>query len=160
MNLLVAFAVSLKHKLRFEPYTSYDDLSSLVAHLDTFAGAATRDSAEDIATSGKKPGFLKAAGEYLGVSFAASNPRKAIKQAKRPLGNLPLEILGYLASFTDELIQNGQLAIPMQQTLACEWKKERKKTKALHASPNWRLLACTPHNDTKQYGANNGGRGT
>lgn len=120
MNLLVAFAVSLKHKLRYEPYTSYDDLSTLVAHLDTFASAATRDSLQNI-DARKRPGFLKAAGEYLGVSFAASNPRKAIKQAKRPLGNLPLEILGYLASFTDELIQNGQLAIPMQQTLACEF---------------------------------------
>jgi putative membrane protein len=117
MNLLVAFAVSLKHKLRYEPYTSYDDLSTLVSHLDTFATAATRDAPEGVAVR-KKPGFLKAMGEYLGVSFAASNPRKVIKKAQRPLGNLPLEILGYLASFTDELIQNGQLPIPMQQTLA------------------------------------------
>ena len=119
MNLLVAFAVSLKHKLRYEPYTSYDDLSTLVSHLDTLAGAATRDQPAQV-TGRKKPGFLKATGEYLGVSFAASNPRKAIKKAERPIGNLPLEILGYLASFTDELVQNGQLPIPMQQTLACE----------------------------------------
>jgi hypothetical protein len=122
MNLLVAFAVALKHKLRYEPYTSYDDLSNLVSHLDTFASAATRDQPEN-ATVRKRPGFLKATGEYLGVSFAASNPRKTIKQAQRPLGNLPLEILGYLASFTDELVQNGQLAIPMQQTIACEFRK-------------------------------------
>lgn len=68
----------------------------------------------------RRPNKFKEMGEYLGVSFAASNPRKAIKKAKRPLGNLPLEIMGYLASFIDEIIDNGQLPIPMQQTLACE----------------------------------------
>lgn len=119
LNLIVAFAVALKHKLRYEPYTGYGDISSLVGHLDTFAGAATReDPSKSIPY---KPGFLKNTGEYLGVSFAASNPRKAIKKADRPIGNLPLEILSYLASFTDEIIQNGQLAIPMQQTLACRF---------------------------------------
>lgn len=111
--------MALKHKLRYEPYASYDDLSNLVSHLNTFANDATRDQPEKVAVR-KVPGFLKATGEYLGVSFAKSNPRKAIKQTQRPLGNIPLEILSYLASFTDELVQNGQLAIPMQQTLACK----------------------------------------
>lgn len=41
-----------------------------------------------------------------------------IKKASRPLGNLPLEILSYLATYTDELIANGQLPVAMQQTLA------------------------------------------
>jgi len=116
MNLLVAFAVSLKHKLRFEPYTEYEDLSGLVGHLDTFALAATHE--DHARTQRTKPGFFKSTGSYLGVSFAASNPRKAIKRATRPLGNLPLEILTYLASFTDELVRNEQLTIGMQQTLA------------------------------------------
>jgi hypothetical protein len=119
LNLLVAFAVSLKHKLRFEPYTGYEDLQYLVSHLDTFAGAATRADPER-ANERPRPNFFKSTGEYLGVSFAASNPRKVLKKAKQPLGNLPLEILTYLASFTDELIENGQLSIPMQQTLACK----------------------------------------
>ncbi len=112
----MAFAVALKHKLRFEPYTSYEDLTSLVSHLDTFAGSATRDLPEKACR--KRPSLLKRAGEDLGLSFATSNPRKAIKRAQRPVGNLPLEILTYLASFADEIIANGQLAIPMQQTLA------------------------------------------
>ncbi|KAH7007905.1 Bestrophin, RFP-TM, chloride channel-domain-containing protein [Microdochium trichocladiopsis] len=43
INLLVAFAVSLKHKLRFEPYANYKDLQSLVEHLDTFAQQASND---------------------------------------------------------------------------------------------------------------------
>ncbi|KAK3954752.1 Bestrophin, RFP-TM, chloride channel-domain-containing protein [Pseudoneurospora amorphoporcata] len=118
LNLLVAFAVSLKHRLRFEPYTCYDDISHLVAHLDTFAKRATEEEPDKTLKALQGPGFFKSVGEYIGVSFAASNPRKMIKKASRPLGNLPLEILSYLATYTDELIAEGQLPVPMQQTLA------------------------------------------
>lgn len=120
LNLLVAFAVSLKHKLRFEPYSSYNDLHHLVSHLDTLSNAATLDEPATVLVR-KRPGFFKSFGEYLGISFAASNPRKIIKKSPRPLGNTPLEVLSYLASFVDELVANGQLSIPMQQTLACKW---------------------------------------
>ncbi|KAK7735681.1 hypothetical protein SLS53_007422 [Cytospora paraplurivora] len=116
MNLVVAFAVALKHKLRNEPYTNYEDLEDLVGHLDTLALHATFET--PVTALPRQHSKLKATGEYLGISFAASNPRKAIKRAVRPLGNLPLEILGYMASYVDEIIENGQLAIPMQQTLA------------------------------------------
>ena len=115
LNLLVAFSVALKHKLRFEPFAGYEDLSGLVGHLDTLAKAAT--TPDSINTC--KPGFFKATGEYLGVSFAESNPRKVIKRSNKPLGNLPLEILTYLASYIDETCEAGLLKIPMQQTLAC-----------------------------------------
>lgn len=115
MNLLVAFSVALKHKLRWEPYTQYDDLAGLVDHLDTFARDATMD--ETTVVRPGKPGFFKSTGQYLGVSFAASNPRKMLKRATRPLGNLPLEILTYLAAYTDELVTNEQLPIGMTQTL-------------------------------------------
>ncbi|PSR81782.1 Bestrophin, RFP-TM, chloride channel-domain-containing protein [Coniella lustricola] len=116
INLITAFAVAVKHKLRFEPYTNYEDISSLVGHLDTFAYHATRETPDLARHRHINP--AKATGEYLGISFAASNPRKAIKKATRPLGNLPLEILSYLASYIDETVENGQLTIPMQQTLA------------------------------------------
>lgn len=92
-----------------------------MAHLDTFALAATRDEPDEVARASRREGFFKATGEYLGLSFAASNPRKALKRTRRPLGNLPLEILTYLAAFTDELISNGQLPVPMTQTLACKF---------------------------------------
>jgi ion channel-forming bestrophin family protein len=118
LNLIVAFSAALKHKLRFEPYTCYDDMQHLVAHLDTFARAATEDEPDKAHHTFRKPNFFKATGEYLGVSFAESNPRKALKKASRPLGNLPLEILSYLGGFTDELVQNGQLKIAMHQTMA------------------------------------------
>ncbi|KAK4149503.1 Bestrophin, RFP-TM, chloride channel-domain-containing protein [Chaetomidium leptoderma] len=118
MNLTVAFAVALKHRLRFEPYTCYDDISSLVSHLGTFAQAATDDDHENAQRAFQRHGFFKSVGEYLGVSFAESNPRKTVKKAGRPLGNLPLEILSYLASYTDELALGGRLPIPMHQTIA------------------------------------------
>ncbi len=114
MNLLVAFAVSLKHKVRFEPYTHYDDISILVGHLDTFAEAATRELRQPRPRS-----TFKKVGESLGISFAQSNPRKEMKKAQAPLGNLPLEILNYLAAYMDELALSGQLPVPMQQTTAC-----------------------------------------
>lgn len=115
MNLLVAFGVSLKHKLRWEPYTDYHDLAGLVGHLETFAKEATMDDAGHPRPT--KPGFFKATGQYLGISFAASNPRKLLKRATKPVGNLPLEILTYIASYTDEIVDNGQLPIGMTQTL-------------------------------------------
>ncbi|KAF2427406.1 UPF0187-domain-containing protein [Tothia fuscella] len=114
LNLIIAFAVSLKHKLRFEPYASYEDLSGLIGHLDTFAKAATTPGS----VAHKKPNFFKTTGEFLGVSFAESNPRKVIKKAAKPLGNLPLEILTYMSSFVDEQVEQGLLKVPMHQTLA------------------------------------------
>lgn len=118
MNLIVAFAVALKHRLRFEPYTSYDDISGLVSHLDTFAQTATQNDHENTERAQKKRGIGKSVGEYLGVSFAESNPRKAMKRAGRPVGNLPLEILSYLGSYTDELALSGRLPVAMHQTIA------------------------------------------
>lgn len=118
MNLVVAFSVALKHRLRFEPYTCYDDISSLVSHLGTFALAATQDDHANAQRAFKRHGFFKSVGEYLGVSFAESNPRKTMKRAGRPLGNLPLEILSYLASYADELALSGRLPVTMHQTTA------------------------------------------
>jgi ion channel-forming bestrophin family protein len=116
LNLLIAFAVSLKHRLRFEPYTDYEDLTDLIDHLDTFAKNATGDDVY----KPRDPGFFKSIGAHLGLSFATSNPRKIIKRAQSPLGNLPLEILCYLSAYTDEVVGEGRLPIPMTQTIACK----------------------------------------
>ena len=109
MNLILSFAVALKHKLRFEPYAHYADICSLVGHLDTFAKAAYTPEVE----IKKKETPWKVVGEYLGLSFASSNPRKAIKRASRPLGNLPLEILTYLSCYVEEISSNGTLKSPI-----------------------------------------------
>ncbi|KAM0517490.1 hypothetical protein ACHAPE_005022 [Trichoderma viride] len=116
MNLVVAFAISLKHSLRFEPYTSYPDIEHLVGHLDTFAKSAT--ATMPINGGVGRHSLFKSVGDYLGLSFAASNPRKLLKRAEKPVGNLPLEIINHLAVTIDNLIARGQLPVPMQQTMA------------------------------------------
>jgi putative membrane protein len=112
INMILAFTISLKHKLRFEPFAHYPDIASLVGHLDTFAKAAHTEENEVV----PKKTIWKKVGEYLGVDFAVSNPRKQIKRAKQsntPLGNLPLEILSYLSAYVDEVVKNGTMASPV-----------------------------------------------
>lgn len=109
INLLLAFAVSLKHKLRFEPYANYPDIASLISHLDTFA----KDAYTPEAHVPKPQSWYKRTGQYLGVSFAASNPRKEIKRADKPLGNLPLEILTYISCYVEEVAGNQTLKSPV-----------------------------------------------
>ncbi|KAL7943538.1 Bestrophin, RFP-TM, chloride channel domain-containing protein [Trichoderma barbatum] len=116
MNLVVAYSIALKHSLRFEPYTTYQDIENLVGHLDTFARSATSTMPPNGGVGRKN--FFKSVGDYLGLSFAASNPRKQLKKAERPLGNLPLEILNHIAVTLDDLVSRGQLPVPMHQTLA------------------------------------------
>lgn len=116
MNLVVAYSIALKHSLRFEPYTAYQDIEHLVGHLDTFAKSATATMPVNGGV-GKK-NFFKSIGDYLGLSFAASNPRKQLKKAEKPLGNLPLEILNHLAVTIDNMVARGLLTVPMQQTIA------------------------------------------
>ena len=105
LNLIVAFATALMHKLRFEPYASYDDLEPLVKHLSTFAGQASDKSA----SSAPAPSRLKSTGDWLGLSFAESNPRKLLKRSKKNLGNLPLEILTYLSAYLESITANKTL---------------------------------------------------
>jgi putative membrane protein len=111
INLLNAYAIALKHHLRFEPATEYADLQPLVAHLDLMAGTA-----DQVALRKQKTTPWKSAGEYLGVSFAESNPRKLIKRANDNLGNPPLEILTYLSSYMEHVFQEKTLTGPIHQT--------------------------------------------
>ncbi|PSN68756.1 UPF0187-domain-containing protein [Corynespora cassiicola Philippines] len=113
LNLLVTFATAVKHKLRFEPGIDYADLRDRVEYLDTFAKAAEPDIPQQ-----KEYSKMKALGEYLGVTFAESNPRKRIKRSKKPLGNLPLEILNHLSAYVEEIISNDTLKISLYQNQA------------------------------------------
>ncbi|KKA21868.1 UPF0187 domain membrane protein [Rasamsonia emersonii CBS 393.64] len=112
INLILAFAVALKHCLRFEPDIAYKDLVGLVGHLDTFA----KEAHDPAMVEPRKKTPWKATGEYLGVSFAESNPRKLIKRATKPLGHLPLEILLYLSAYIDECVNNGTLSSSNHQS--------------------------------------------
>ena len=114
LNLIVAFAVSLKHKLRFEPYAYYEDLDGLVAHLQTFAGEAYDPEIR----APRSMSSWKVAGQYLGLTVAESNPRKEIKRSRKNLGNLPLEIQAYLSAYTHSIMKNGTFENgPLQGTV-------------------------------------------
>lgn len=115
LNLIVAFAVSLKHRLRFEPYTNYEDLEPLVSHLSTFAADAYKP---DSLLIRPRKSSRKVAGEFLGLAFAESNPRKLIKRSKKPLGNLPLETFTYLSAYFQSIISNGTLPTGAHQSMA------------------------------------------
>ncbi|KAB8220376.1 Bestrophin, RFP-TM, chloride channel-domain-containing protein [Aspergillus novoparasiticus] len=114
MNLILAFAVALKHKLRFEPDIAYEDLAGLVGYLDTFA----KDAHDRQRLQPQRKSLWKSTGEYLGVSFAESNPRKLIKRSKKPLGHLPLEILNHLSAYIDRCIANETLNVSLHQAQA------------------------------------------
>ncbi|RAR10490.1 UPF0187-like protein [Stemphylium lycopersici] len=102
LNLLVAFAVAVKHKLRFEPGIHYDDLKHLVGHLDTFAQAANIPAPDP-------PSPFRRNCQLLGIPMATSNPRKQVKAASSPLGDLPLEILSHLSAYMKTPYDNGTL---------------------------------------------------
>ncbi|EMD69185.1 hypothetical protein GGP41_004806 [Bipolaris sorokiniana] len=110
LNLIAAYSVALKHKLRFEPYVHYDDLQHLVGHLDTFAREADQPDAN------KKSSVFKTAGKFLGLPMAESNPRKLLKRSRVPLGNLPLEILNYLSIYMKSIYDNGTFKVSIYQT--------------------------------------------
>jgi hypothetical protein len=111
MNLILSFAIALKHKLRFEPHVAYEDLVPIAGYLDTFA----KNAHDPELLKSRKKSALKATGEYLGVPFAESNPRKLIKRSKKPLGNLPLEILNHLSAYIDMCVRNGTFPSPTHQ---------------------------------------------
>lgn len=110
LNMISAFSVALKHRLRFEPYTHYPDLKHLVSHLDTHARAA------DTPDPRPKQNPFKTAGQFLGVPMAESNPRKVVKKARLPLGNLPLEILSNLSSYMKHIYSNDTFKVSIYQT--------------------------------------------
>ncbi|KAH8726162.1 Bestrophin, RFP-TM, chloride channel-domain-containing protein [Phaeosphaeriaceae sp. PMI808] len=110
LNLVAAYAVALKHKLRFEPYIHYDDMKHIVGHIDTYAKAAEQPDPRP------KPNVFKITGQFLGLPMAESNPRKLLKKSRHPLGNLPLEILSHLSSYMKQIYDNGTFKVSIYQT--------------------------------------------
>lgn len=110
LNMIAAYSVALKRKLRFEPYVHYDDLKHLVGHVDTFA----RDA--DLPDLKGKQSVFKTAGQFLGLPMAESNPRKLLKRSRVPLGNLPLELLSHLSAYMKTLYDNGTFKVSIYQT--------------------------------------------
>ncbi|KAJ6788654.1 hypothetical protein PWT90_11192 [Aphanocladium album] len=107
-NLLVTFCIALKHRLRFEPYTHYDDLQFRLKHLYTLAHSAKpRDWDE--------PSNWKLIGLLLGLPMAEDNPRKLMKGSTKPLGNIPLELLSASSAYIKTIINNGTFKTPFYQ---------------------------------------------
>lgn len=113
LHLIHAFSLALKYRLRFQPAMDYPDLHSLVSHLHTFSSLADQKTLHP-----KKESTLHSFASYLDLSFATSNPRKLLKRSPDNLGNLPLEILSYLASYTESLVQQGLLSSTAYQGTA------------------------------------------
>ncbi|PIA97603.1 UPF0187 protein [Cercospora beticola] len=113
LQLINAFAVALKHRLRFEPSIDYPDLGPLVGSLHVLAADADQTMLHQ-----RRMSKLKSAGQFLGVPMAESNPRKLIKRSKDNLGNTPLEILTYLSAYVESTIHNGTLTIGGLQSQA------------------------------------------
>lgn len=95
LNMIVAFAVAFKHRLRFEPYIQNTDLYDLVSHTDTL----TKDAGAPM-IRGKKERCWRCVFNALYV--APENPRAGLKRTTRPLGNLPTKILSYMYTFLDD----------------------------------------------------------
>jgi predicted membrane chloride channel (bestrophin family) len=110
-DLLVAFSVALKHRLRFEPFSHYEDLYPSIKHLPIVAHQAEMLQWEE-------PSGIRVLGWILGLPMADSNPRKLAKESKQPVGNIPLEILGYCSTYVQSIIENGQLKTTIYQTQA------------------------------------------
>lgn len=110
INLLNAFAVALKHRLRFEPSLEYPDIQPLVCNLKTLAHTADQEVLRERTVS-----RWKAIGQHLGIPFVESNPRKLVKRSKDNLGNTPLEILNYLSAYFEAIFQNKTLAVGCHQ---------------------------------------------
>ncbi|KIV94734.1 hypothetical protein PV10_02472 [Exophiala mesophila] len=111
LNLINAFAVSLKHRLRFEPAANYPDLEPLIGNIYTLAQMADQSKLQQ-----NKQTAWKEFASWLDIPFGQSNPRKILKKSRENLGNVPLEVLNYLSAYVEETIQNGTMKVPAHQT--------------------------------------------
>jgi putative membrane protein len=116
LNLIVAFSLALKHRLRHEPYADYEDINSYMENLNTYAKVANKG----VSLDEPKDSWWQKCGEFLGLPWAEKNPRRRIKHAKKPLGNLPLEILQHISGYLDSVIDNGTLKTPIMHVQSCK----------------------------------------
>ena len=81
LNLIVAFAQALKHRLRFEPYADYDDLRDYMENVDTFAKEANKG----VDLTEPKDSKWQQFSEFLGLPWAERNKgRYKGKDARDP----------------------------------------------------------------------------
>lgn len=123
VNLLLAFTIALKHHLREERGTYYDDLYPLVSHLPRhsyandgppphrrsvshFSIPSTSTFTESHGHSGEIPS-----------SLYKHDYRDLACQGTLIRGNLPLEIANYLTNYAEHLQADGRLSVPLFNAL-------------------------------------------
>ncbi|KAJ9369308.1 hypothetical protein DTO282F9_4226 [Paecilomyces variotii] len=107
LNLILAFTIALKHKLRFEPLICYEDLTGLIGYLDTFLKEQNLLRANQNGNVPHDP-RKKAHGAH-GLQFPAFGAQKLIRESEKPLEQLPLEILNHISAYIDYVSKNGTL---------------------------------------------------
>ncbi|KAA8912065.1 Bestrophin, RFP-TM, chloride channel-domain-containing protein [Sphaerosporella brunnea] len=118
INLILAFAQACKHKLRHEIEYDYTDLKPLIDGLDTFAKAASSSDEPATVHNLELSERDRNWGEFLGIPFFESNPRKAYKaaiKAGKQHGNLPYEIIGYIGQFIKSSMDEGCMESAIMQ---------------------------------------------
>ena len=129
--MLLAFAVALKHHLREERGTCYDDLYPLVSHLPRHHHHYTNNGQP--ASSGRGHDRLLSPLSILSGSTAFTERRGSVSELPSSLfkhdqrdlacqgtlvqGNLPLEIASYLTNYMEVLQADGRLSVPLFNAL-------------------------------------------
>ncbi|OAA41761.1 UPF0187 domain membrane protein [Metarhizium rileyi] len=110
-NMLVSLSFALKHRLRHEPFTHYEDLQSRIRHMPIVAHEAEKKDRD-------RPSRWETIGLFLGFPMAEQNPRRLMKNSSKPLGNVPLEIHSSCSAFIKTIIDNGTFKTPGYHTQA------------------------------------------
>jgi putative membrane protein len=136
INLLLAFAIALKHHLREERGTYYDDLYPLVSHLPRLHDQFTTDGRPPPSPAGKQrrgrsisPFSMLSEATFANGSESSTTPEAPFSSLfnhdRRDLacqgtliqGNLPLELANYLTNFAEHVQADRRLSIPLYNAL-------------------------------------------
>ena len=125
INLLLAFAVALKHHLREERGTYYDDLYPLISHLPRHYHHYTNDGRPPSHRPVSPFSTLSTSTFIEPHAHSGEIPSSLFKHDQKDLachgtlihGNLPLEIANYLTNYAEHLQADGRLSIALFNAL-------------------------------------------
>jgi len=124
INMLLAYCVALKHHLREERGTYYDDLYPLVKHLPRHHHHFTNDGRPPSHRRSISPFSMLAGSKFTHTDSRYEDeeiPSSLFKHDQRDLacqgtlvqGNLPLEIANYLTNYAEHVQADGRLPIAL-----------------------------------------------
>ena len=128
--MLLAYAVALKHHLREERGTYYDDLYPLVKHLPRqhqhWSHEGRTPSPSSVGTGSLTPFSMPSSTTFISHQERLETiPSSLFKHDHRDLdcqgtlvqGNLPLEIANYLTNFAEVCQADGRLSISLYNAM-------------------------------------------